>query len=132
MSQCPLDTAEDFEKPRLPREPAFNMRAPETAPCIVTSNGIHVYAENRSQARAFQRVCDAFPEVWQDTEPIDLPPEKMMKVPLVDGYQNYKLSSRPYPLSHRDKAVLDKRHDALHAQGRMEWVDQPTPFAGTD
>ncbi len=128
MSQCPLDTTEDFEKPQLPREPAFNMRASETAPCIVTSNDIHVYIENCFQAHVFQHICDTFPEIWHDIEPIDLSTEKMMKVPLVDSYQNYKLSSRPYPFSHRNKAVFDKHHDVLHIQGCMEWVDQSILF----
>jgi hypothetical protein len=43
-----------------------------------------------------------------------------MKVPLVEGYQNAKLNTRPYPLSRKDKDYLDKIHDALHAQGRIE------------
>ncbi len=86
IASGPLDTTEDFEKPRLPQEPAFNMRVSETAPCIVTSNNIHIYTENRFQTHIFQYVCDIFPKVWQDIEFIDLPFEKMMKVPLIDSY----------------------------------------------
>ncbi len=125
----PLDTTEDFEKPQLLREPAFNMRASETAPYIVTSNSIHIYTENRSQTHVFQHVCDMFPEIWQDIEPSDLSSEKMMKVPLIDSYQNYKLSSHPYPFNHHDKMVLDKCHNILHIQGHIEWIDQPILFA---
>ncbi len=55
-----------------------------------------------------------------------------MKVLLIDGYQNYKLSSRPYPLSHRNKAVFDKRYNILHTQGRIEWIDQPISFVDID
>ncbi len=62
------------------------MRASETAPCIVISNNIYVYTENRFQAYTFQHVCNMFPEVWQDIESIDLPTEKMMKVPFVNSY----------------------------------------------
>ncbi len=109
-----LDTTEDFEKPQLPREPAFNMRTSETISCIVISNNIHIYTENCFQVCVFQHICDTFPEIWQDVESIDLSPEKMMKIPFINSYQNYKLSSCSYPFSHCNKTVFNKHHDILH------------------
>ena len=53
----------------------------------------------------------------------------MMKIPLVEGWQSQKVTTRAYPLSKKDREVLDHTFNTLHDQGRMEYVDEPTPFA---
>ncbi len=57
-----------------------------------------------------------------------MPVEQQLKIPLVDGWQNHKLSSRPYPTGRKDRELIDQTFDKLHEQGRMEWVDGLTPF----
>ena len=90
---------------------------------------IHIFADNAVHAQGFEDVIHEFPDLWKDIGLIDVPLEEQMKVPLVDGWQRHKLASRPYPLSIKDKAVVDKIYDTLHDQGRMRWAHEPGPFA---
>jgi hypothetical protein len=121
---------DDEAKPRLSEiNTTLGIKAPENAPYQVSKHGVRVYAGDPKHARKFRHLCDLYPKVWEDKGPIKVPLDRQMKVPLVDGYQNVKLNSRPYPLSRRDREVLDKVHDTLHAQGRMEWVHEASTFA---
>ncbi|KAI1112917.1 hypothetical protein F5Y14DRAFT_452610 [Nemania sp. NC0429] len=38
------------------------------------------------------------------------------------------MSNRAYPLSRKDMDVFNEYYDGLHSQGRMDWVNEPTPF----
>jgi hypothetical protein len=91
--------------------------------------GMHIYSKSKSFARKLKALVKIFPSLWEDKGLIDLPAEQWMKVPLVEGWQNQRVSSRSYPLSRRDREVLDTTFDALHKQHKMKWVYEPTPFA---
>ena len=83
----PIDMPPElFNKPRIPSQHSFGMKAPEDAPRLVTDKGIHIYAGNRPGARKLQRLCERYPEMWEETGPIDIPEDQTMKIPLVDGY----------------------------------------------
>jgi hypothetical protein len=105
------------------------IKLPTDAPELITKQGVHVYAKDRDTASRFERVVDKYPDLWIDKGVIDIPLDQQMKVPLVEGWQNAKLNSRPYPLSRKDRECLDQTFDPLHTAGRMEWVNEPSPFA---
>lgn len=72
----------------------MGLLAPDDVPMLKTAAEVHVNATNKIKAVKLQRVCDEFPKVWQDLGLIEMPKEQMMKVPLVDGWQNAKLNCR--------------------------------------
>ena len=49
--------------------------------------------------------------------PINLKPDAELK------------SARVYPVGLKDRAVIDKIFDKMHADGKMTWTDQPTSFS---
>lgn len=95
----------------------------------LTPEGVHVYSVNPDLAIRFEKLVARFPQLWEDTGTIKISPDLQMKIPLIKGWQNHKLSTRPYPLSKKDRNFLDQTYDALHKQGQLEWVNEPTPFA---
>jgi len=86
----------------------------ESLPEIVTKEGVHIYAANPALAQQFVEVVNEFPLLWTDKGLIDIPKDEWMKIPLVEGWQNQKVRARAYPLSQRDREVLDKTFDSLH------------------
>lgn len=82
------------------------------------------------QALAYQDIVNSFPNLWKDRGVVNLPPDQWMPVPLVNDWNiaGAKLAHKVYPLSPEDKKLVDEKFDAMHEQGRMSWVDKPTPF----
>lgn len=82
------------------------------------------------QALAYQDIVNSFPNLWKDRGVVNLPPDQWMPVPLVNDWNiaGAKLAHKVYPLSPEDKKLVDEKFDAMHEQGRMSWVDEPTPF----
>lgn len=117
-------------KPRLEKDVpgSLNIGTPTDAPSLVTNDGIHIYNLDPSKARRLQKIAEAYPELWVDKGPIDMPEDQQMKVPLAEGWQNAKLGCHPYPVSKRDKEVIDKKHDQLHEQGRLSWPNGVCPI----
>lgn len=115
---------------RIPeKQSTLGMRVDSDLPERVTSEGVHIYNADTTVAAQLERIVKTYPALWTNVGLIDVPKDKMMKVPLVEGWQNQKLNSRMYPLSKRDREVLDKVFGELHDQRRMEWATEPTPFA---
>ncbi len=52
-----------------------------------------------------------------------MPEEHMMKIPLVEGWQHMKLNFRPYLFGHKERVVLNKKHDVFYKQGCIEYMD---------
>ncbi|KAL8377036.1 hypothetical protein RB595_007933 [Gaeumannomyces hyphopodioides] len=78
-----------------------------------------------------QDICNRY-DIWDDKgDQVDVPEERMMRIPLVEGWEKQaaQLRSRAYPVSRRDKEVIDKAHDKTHEQGRMTFMTDPAPFA---
>jgi hypothetical protein len=46
-----------------------------------------------------------------------------MRIPLIDGWQSHKILTKVYPLSERDRKVVDETFDKMHRQGRMKRLD---------
>jgi len=52
-----------------------------------------------------------------------------MRIPLRPGWESMiSGKSRKYPVGFKDRAFIDKTHDELHAQRRMEWTKEHTSF----
>ncbi|EAQ86812.1 hypothetical protein CHGG_08065 [Chaetomium globosum CBS 148.51] len=121
------------EEPDLPvvpeKQSTLGIRMVDNLPEIVTKEGVHIFAENSQLAARFAKLVRRHPRLWEDTGLIKLPPEQLMRVPLVEGWQNQRVSSRSYPLSRRDRQLLDEIFDGLHKQGKMIWATRATPFA---
>ena len=92
------------------------------------TNGITIYG-NQNAANALAAVTETYPRLWVDKgTTVKIPAEDFLPVPLNDGWEKGTLSTRPYPLSAQDRAVVNTTFDKLHADGKMTWTDKPTPF----
>ena len=89
----------------------------------------HIFAEKPKLATKFEDLVHKYPRLWEDTGLVEVPPEQLMRVPLVEGWQNQRVSSRSYPLSRRGRELLDGVFDGLHKQNKMVWATRATPFA---
>jgi hypothetical protein len=118
----------DILKGQLQPDAKLGISRPRSLPDFKTPEGVSVYDRSSAFVQRVSRLVAQFPKVWTDSGTIDVPEEEQMRVPLVEGYQNQKIGQRPYPLSQEDREIVDKTLDDLHAQGRVEWVTQPTPF----
>jgi len=110
------------EKPKVPTSfTTLGIKTPNEAPSVVTAKGVHVYAANRKQARALEKLYAKHPKLWVNSGPINVPLDHQIKIPLLDNYLDLvKLNSHTYPLGQKDHILLDKRHDLLHAQNRLD------------
>ncbi|PPJ59008.1 hypothetical protein CBER1_11528 [Cercospora berteroae] len=59
---------------------------------------------------------------------VKVPESEHMPVTLLPGSEAHRMPTITYPLSSPNRAVVDKAFDALHAQGKMSYTTQPTPF----
>ena len=117
-------------KPRVPeKHSTLGLKMADNLPELVTQKGVHVYAADRALANQFVGVVKEYPLLWTDNGLIDIPLDEWMKIPLVEGWQNQKVKARSYPLSQRDREVLNKTFDGLYIQDRMRYANEATPFA---
>ena len=93
----------------------------------VLPNGITIYGTHEVAA-AIANVASEYPEIWTDQgTTVDIPENEWMPIPLKPGIT--PKPARVYPVSQRDKQVIDETFDKLHQQGKMTWSSQPTPFS---
>lgn len=104
------------------------VRVSESEASIKLTNGITIYGEESSKTAALRKVCEAFPNIWRDSGPVCVPESERMRIPLKDGWQDMKLGTRVYPLSQKDKDLLNTTFDELHSQDRMGWSEEFTPI----
>ena len=72
-----------------------------------------------------------FSSLWQDIESVkNVPESKWMNISLFDNWRElYKSDqTRIYPLDQKNKNVIDKKFDKLHAQDRIKWIVTTTFF----
>ena len=105
---------------------AFGKHSDADASEYTTPEGITIYGTADVQ-KQFAQVAQTYPSLWQDTgRTVDVPEAEWMPITLkpdatVDP-------AKVYPLGPVDREFLDQEFDKLHAQGRMEYTTQPTPF----
>jgi hypothetical protein len=96
---------------------------------VWADNGVRIYARNPAFAKRLKKLVSDFPAVWFNKGLVNIPEAEMMRFPLVEGWQNQTIAQRQYPLSTRDREVLDHLFGELHDQDRMEWSTKASPFA---
>ena len=90
-------------------------------------NGVTVYGDN-SSASTLANLVSSFEDVFTDTgRTVDIPEDYWMPIKLKSGAQ--PKASKVYPLGQKDRQVVDETFDKLHAQGKLRFTDQPTPFS---
>ena len=52
-----------------------------------------------------------------------------MRINLIDSYQHQLKPVRAYPIGREDREFLDKEYNKIQAQGKLSFIDQPTPIA---
>ena len=93
----------------------------------VMPNGITIYGTTEA-AEEIAAVAGEFPEIWEDQgATVDIPEEEWMPIPLKPDA--VAKPSRVYPVSQKDRAIIDETFDKLHEQGKMEWSSQPTSYS---
>lgn len=116
--------------PLMPeKQSTLGLRMDASLPEIVTDSGVHVFAADKNLANKFVKLVEDSPTLGTDKGLINQAPDDLMRVPLVEGWQNQKVNARSYPLSRKDRELLDSVFDGLHQQGRMTWATRATPFA---
>ncbi|KAH5621114.1 hypothetical protein HBI23_240920 [Parastagonospora nodorum] len=91
-------------------------------------NGVTVFG-SPGQVKQLAEIVMEHPKLWTDRRThIDIPEEQWMQVPLKQGWENHKFSTKVYPVGAKDKEVIDKVFDKLHDDGRMDWAQRFTPF----
>ncbi|KAK1774020.1 hypothetical protein QBC45DRAFT_446426 [Copromyces sp. CBS 386.78] len=116
--------------PKLPEKHSIlGIRMDDKALEIITKEGVHIFAGSKRISKALAKLVERFLKLWKEGGLVDMPEDEMMRVPLVDGWQNHKVAARIYPISKKDQAVIDEVFDALYKQSKMDWVKYATPFA---
>jgi hypothetical protein len=91
------------------------------------SNGVTVYGDGNA-AEALAKRVSSFEDVFTDAgRTVDIPESQWMPIKLKDGAQ--PKASKVYPLGQKDRQVVDETFDKLHAQEKLRFTDQPTPFS---
>ena len=92
-----------------------------------TNEGVTIYADSVAQAqkllsviRKHQRLFTEIPGHAKTDEP--------MRIDLIPGWEKVKIPTKVYPLSAKNREVVDETFDKLHQQGRLKWADRNTPF----
>lgn len=94
-------------------------------------NGITIYG-SQEHVEIMRRLTEENPRIWEDTgDTIDLPESEWLQVPITTDWQSSsaKLGNKVYPLTPEARALVDEKFDKMHAQGKMSWSEDPTPFA---
>ena len=93
----------------------------------VLPSGITVYG-SPDVATQLAAVADEFPTIWNDQgTTVDIPEEQWMPINLKPDAS--VKPARVYPVSAKDREVIDKTFDKMHADGKMTWSTQPTAFS---
>ena len=91
--------------------------------------GITVYHPGGDALYRLALVAERYLDLWRDKGgTVKIPETDHLSVPLKDGWSAASLSTKPYPLSAKDRRVVDTTFDKLHEDGKMEWSTEPTPF----
>ncbi len=112
--------------PSLPQLPLEKPSANET----VLPNGITICNSSLRNVDTFSQIVKDYPTLWQDTGFANLPEENWMRIPLKSDWEaRVSGKAKVYPLGNKDKELVDKTFDELHASGRMSWTNESTSFS---
>ena len=100
---------------------------PEVDPVIEQKlpNGITVYGN--SDTRNKLQDTAAHYDIWRDAGgTIRIPEEDWMQIPTPADAKPDPV--KVYPCSPEEREMIDKLHDEMHKQGKMEYTSGPTPY----
>lgn len=93
----------------------------------VLPNGVTVYGKPEA-AEPLARLLDEHQDLFVDQgQTVDIPEEEWMPIPIKPDAVTKP--AKVYPVGQKDKQVIDDTFDKLHAQGKMTWSKQPTPYS---
>ena len=95
---------------------------------IVLFNEITLY--NFEATHSFTKIVNEFSNLWRDIDFVDLSEENWMRISLKMNWEsrvNEKV--KVYSLESRNKKLVDKIFDDLHASDKMFWTNEFTSFS---
>ena len=92
-----------------------------------TDLGITIYAETEEHLRCLHDLLQDFRPLFQE-KPGLAQTDQLLKIPLIDGWERCKIPTKVYPLSAKDRTIVDELFDNLHQKNKMIWSDRPSPF----
>ena len=92
--------------------------------------GVTVFADDYEYKRV-SALIRKYQSLWDDNGGfVDVPEEQWMRIPLKTNWADEsKGKAKVYPLSPRDRELVDAEFDKLHCQGRLFWTKTHTPFS---
>ena len=108
--------------PELSKEAGHSGLSNETT----LPNGVRIYGDITA-LKALKEVVDEF-DIWTDRgETVDIPEDQHMPIDLLPEIKYQP--ARIYPLSTKDREVVDAALDKLQKTGKVKFTTQPTPFS---
>ncbi|KAJ9405571.1 hypothetical protein DTO045G8_6601 [Paecilomyces variotii] len=90
-------------------------------------NGVTVYGVKPSTRARFQKVIMQY-DIWRDRGFVNVPENEWMTIKVTEDWEKEAVRHRKvYALGPKDREVVDKEFDELHAQNRMQWATNHTP-----
>lgn len=108
--------------------PNYGLNKPLDVPCIKSSHGVSIAAEDAKDAAKLKEVIEEF-DIYHDRGIIPMQEEEKMKIPFAEGWQTQRRTVRQYPLGRRDQQIIDDMFDDLRAKGKFFPMLEPTPVA---
>ena len=87
-----------------------------------------VYNNDPLFANKVRALLDKY-NVFRDRGIVPILEEQKIRINLVNGYQHQLKLVRAYPIGREDREFLDKEYNKMQAQGKLSFIDQPTPIA---
>jgi hypothetical protein len=87
----------------------------------LTTNGITIYGTTKQQVYVLAKLLAVYGNLFADKGgTIQIDPTRRMHIPLIDGWQSYKILTKVYPLSKRNRKVVNKTFNKMHWQGHIK------------
>ncbi|KAJ5816430.1 hypothetical protein N7447_008663 [Penicillium robsamsonii] len=93
-------------------------RRPANTKEATLSNGITLYGDKATTDRLANTLLRY--NVWSKPEVVDVPPERCMRIPMLDGWEKRVKRKRVYPTGVKEKELIDKVFNGLQAEGKLE------------
>ncbi len=124
----PSDTKENQDPPKTNSTPSYGINKPDNLPRILSKAGVSVCQADPDLAGKVVALLDRF-DVFRDRGIVPMPDDQKMRIELVDGWQNQRRNIKAYPLGRKDREFIDKEHGKLHDNGKIRFMDKPSPIA---
>ena len=94
------------------------------------SNGVNIYDRGHESKIGFTKLVERYPKLWKDSGFVNVPESSWLRIPLRSDWESrVSGKARVYPLGLKDRKIVDDTFDELHAQDRLSWTTEHTPFS---